>query len=220
MFGSRANPEGLIINPMIEWLMIAVAFLCGSLPFSVWLGKAFLKRDVRAFGDGNPGSANVYKAGSKGLAVLVLLLDVTKAAMPVGLSYVNLGIRGAPMVLIAVAPLVGHAFSPFLRFRGGKALAVALGMWIGLTLWKASLPALVGVGLGMLLFTSVGWAVMVALLTILAALLLWMPAPIFLAAWALHALLLAWTHRADLRHAPRLRRWMNSKDVHTRGRAA
>lgn len=200
--------------------MIALAFVCGSLPFSVWLGKVFLQRDVRAFGDGNPGSANVYKAGSKGLAALVLLLDVTKAAVPVGLSYVNLDIRGAPMVLIAIAPLVGHAFSPFLRFRGGKALAVALGMWIGLTLWKASLPALVGVGVGMLLFTSVGWAVMVAQVCILAALLLWMPSPILLAAWALQAVLLAWTHRADLRHAPRLRRGSTSKGIHTRGRAA
>lgn len=216
----RANLTGAYNYDMVEWIMIALAFLCGSLPFSVWLGKVFLKRDVRAFGDGNPGSANVYKAGSKGLALLVLLLDVTKAAVPVGLSYVNLGIRGAPMVLIAVAPLVGHAFSPFLRFRGGKALAVALGMWIGLTLWKASLPAVLGVGLGMLLFTSVGWAVMVAQVFILAALLLWMPSPIFLAAWALQAMLLAWTHRADLRHAPRLRRWTNSKGVHSRGRAA
>lgn len=205
---------------MIEWMMIALAFLSGSLPFSVWLGKRFLKRDVRAVGDGNPGSANVYRAGSKLLAVLVLLLDVSKAALPVGYSYVNLGIRGVPMVLIAVAPLLGHAFSPFLRFRGGKALAVALGMWIGLTLWKASLPALAGVGLGMVLFTSVGWAVVVAQAFILAALLLWMPAPIFLAAWALQALLLMWTHRADLRRAPRLRSWITRNGFHTGDRAA
>lgn len=200
--------------------MIALAFLCGSLPFSVWLSRLFLRRDVRAIGDGNPGSANVYKAGGKTLALLVLLLDVAKAAAPVGLSYVNLGIRGAPMVLIAVAPLVGHAFSPFLRFRGGKALATALGMWIGLTLWKASLPALVGVGLGMALFTTVGWAVMVAQVCILAALLLWMPSPILLAAWALQAVLLAWTHRTDLRRAPRLRSWITGKGYHAGGRAA
>lgn len=193
---------------MLEWIAYALgSFVLGSLPFSVWLGKRVLGRDVRQVGDGNPGSANVLRAGSRGLALLVLLLDVAKAAAPVGYAYVNLGIRGAPMLLIAIAPLAGHAFSPFLRFRGGKALATALGMWIGLTLWKASIPALLGVIAGIVLFTPPGWAVLLALLVILATLLLWLPDPLLLGAWALQTLLLIWTHRADLRRQPRLRRW-------------
>jgi glycerol-3-phosphate acyltransferase PlsY len=199
--------------------MLVFAFVSGSLPFSVWLGKLFLGLDVRRFGDGNPGSANVVRAGSKPLAVLILVLDVCKAAVPVGLSYVNLDIRGLPMLLIAVAPILGHAFSPFLRFRGGKALATALGVWIGLTLWKASLPAVLGVALGIGLFTSAGWAVMFALACILLALLAWMPSPLLLGVWLLQTLILAWTHRADLRRAPRVRAWLAKRLRHARGRA-
>ena len=110
---------------MLTLAFILIAFLCGSLPFSVWLGKGVLGVDVRRFGDGNPGSANVFRAGSRGVALAALLLDVSKAAAPVGLVYFNLGLRGAPMVLISLAPILGHAFSPFLHFKGGKALAGA-----------------------------------------------------------------------------------------------
>ena len=60
----------------------------------------------------------------------VLLLDVSKAAAPVGIAYFNLGMRGAAMFLIAIAPILGHAFSPFLGFRGGKALPASFGVWI------------------------------------------------------------------------------------------
>lgn len=204
---------------MLWVVMLVFAFVSGSLPFSVWLGKLFLGLDVRRFGDGNPGSANVVRAGSKLLALLILLLDISKAAAPVGLAYVNFGIRGLPMLLIAIAPILGHAFSPFLGFRGGKALATALGVWIGLTLWKVSLPAVLGVALGIGLFTSAGWAVMFALACILLALLAWMPAPLLLGVWLLQTLILAWTHRADLRRAPRLRAWLAKRLLHARGRA-
>ncbi len=205
---------------MGEWIAYALGtFLLGSLPFSVWLGRRVLGRDVRQVGDGNPGSANVLRAGSKGLALLVLLLDVAKAAGPVGYAYVNLGIRGAPMLLIAIAPVVGHAFSPFLRFHGGKALATALGMWIGLTLWKASIPALLGVIIGIALLTPPGWAVLFALLVIVATLLVWLPDPLLLGAWALQTLLLIWTHRADLRRQPRLRHWKATERQQERRKA-
>jgi glycerol-3-phosphate acyltransferase PlsY len=76
------------------------------------------------------------------------MLDISKAAIPVGLSYYNLGIRGIPMYLIAIAPILGHVFSPFLQFHGGKAIAASLGVWIGLTIWKASLVGVVGTILG------------------------------------------------------------------------
>ncbi len=118
---------------MLQVIFILIAFLCGSLPFSIWLGKAMMGLDVRHFGDGNPGAANVYRAGNKLAGLLTLMLDISKAAIPVGLAYHNLGIRGVSMYFIAIAPILGHVFSPFLGFRGGKGLSVALGIWIGLT---------------------------------------------------------------------------------------
>jgi glycerol-3-phosphate acyltransferase PlsY len=187
---------------------ILIAFLCGSLPFSVWAGRLFRGLDVRSFGDGNPGATNVFRAGSELVGLVALLLDISKAAAPVGIAYFNLGIRGAPMFLIAISPILGHAFSPFLGFRGGKALSTALGVWIGLTIWKASLPGVIAALAGLALFTRPGWAVMLGLSGILVALLLWMPDPLFLVVLAAEGLLLAWTHRGDLGQWPRLRPWL------------
>src|SRR5512140_2586315 len=183
---------------MVSTAVIPLAFLCGSLPFSVWLGKILLGLDVRKFGDGNPGAANAFRTGNKLVGLLVLLLDISKAAAPVGWAYFNLDIRGIPMLLVAVAPILGHVFSPFLGFRGGKALATALGVWIGLTIWKLSLPAVIGVLIGITLFSPPGWSVMLALVAILAALLFWLPDPLFLAVWFSELFILAWTQRLDL----------------------
>jgi acyl phosphate:glycerol-3-phosphate acyltransferase len=192
---------------MTSLAFLLFAFLCGSIPFSVWLGKLFLRQDVRQYGDGNPGATNVFRAGSKTVGALALMLDVAKGALPVGLAYHTFGIRGLPMVLIAIAPTLGHAFSPFLGFRGGKAVATVLGVWIGLTIWKASLAGVIGVVVGIVLWTIPGWAVMLGLAAILATLLIWLPDPLFLVVWVGETLILVWTHRADLRQRPRLRPW-------------
>lgn len=193
----------------MTWIaFVLIAFLCGSLPFSVWLGKLFLGLDVRRFGDGNPGATNVFRSGSKIVGLLTLILDITKAATPVGLAYHNLGMRGIPMFLIAIAPVLGHVFSPFLRFQGGKAVAVSLGVWIGLTIWKASLAGVIGVSIGIALTTTAGWAVMLGLIGILVALLIWMPDPLFLMVWVGVTLILMWTHRDDLSHPPHWRPWL------------
>ena len=193
---------------MLSVAMILFAFVSGSFPFSAWLGNLLLGVDVRQYGDGNPGAANVFNSGSKGVGLLALILDISKAAAPVGIAYYNLGIRGIPMYLIAIAPILGHVFSPFLRFHGGKAIAASLGVWIGLTIWKASLPGVIAVLIGIALFTSPGWAVMLALGVILIALLLWMPDLLLLLVLAGETLILAWTHRADLRQGLHLRPWL------------
>ncbi len=188
--------------------LIFFAFLCGSLPFSVWVGKIFLHTDARQFGDGNPGATNVFKAGNNLAGVMALVLDISKAAAPVGFAYHNLNIRGGTMFLIGIAPILGHAFSPFLGFKGGKALATVLGMWIGLTIWKVSLPASIAAFIGITLFTAPGWAVMFAMGAILTVLLIWLPEPLFISLWAAVTIILIWTHRADLRHPPHLRPWL------------
>jgi glycerol-3-phosphate acyltransferase PlsY len=201
---------------MVQVIFIFIAFLCGSLPFSVWLVKIFLGLDVRHVGDGNPGAANAFKTGNKLVGLLALLLDVSKAAVPVGLAYFNLGFRGVPMFLIAMAPILGHVFSPFLGFRGGKAISTALGVWIGLTLWKASLAGVIAVVIGIVLFTSPGWAVMLALGGILMALLLWMPDPLLLFVLAGEIIILAWTMRTDLNQRPRIRPWLAQRFIRTK----
>ncbi|MFZ0534077.1 MAG: glycerol-3-phosphate acyltransferase [Anaerolineales bacterium] len=198
---------------MISLAMVFIAFTFGSFPFSVWLGKLLLGVDVRQYGDGNPGAANVFLTGNKLVGVVSLILDVSKAAAPVGFAYFNMGIRGTVMALIAIAPILGHVFSPFLHFRGGKALAVALGVWIGLTIWKASLVGVIGTVVGIALMTSSGWAVMLGLAMILITLLLWIPDPLLLMVWVSEMLILAWTHRYDLRQRPELRSWLTRRFI-------
>lgn len=185
------------------WLFLA--FLSGAVPFSLLVGYKALRVDIRAFGDKNPGSSNVWRAGGRGWAVVALLLDFLKGAVPVGIANYVLDIDGFPLATIALAPIAGHAFSPFLGWRGGKALAVSFGTWSGLSLWLV--PSIWGVLLAiwLLLLMPEGWAVMIGLLTLLPALILLQSPATWVLVWLGMAGLLAWTHQADLRRSPRWR---------------
>lgn len=188
---------------LIIW--IAMAFASGSLPFAVWLGRLVAGRDVRGVGDGNPGAANAWRAGGWRLGVLVLLLDFLKGALPVAAAHYGARLAGLSLAAVAVAPVAGHAFSPFLRFRGGKALAVSFGALAGLTL--GHLPIVLGLFM-VVFYTTLrtdGWAVMFSLAGLLAHLLLSFPEPAFVAAGVGIAAVLALKHAPALRQRPQLR---------------
>lgn len=197
--------------PVLAWVI--TAFLSGSLPFSVWVGQLALRKDIRRYGDGNPGATNVLRSGSRGWAVFAVLLDSLKGAIPVGLAYFWAGLTGWPLVAVALAPVMGHAFSPLLRFRGGKAVAVTFGIWAGLTLWEG--PTVLGLALGLWFALVVvgGWAMLLALFSLLAYLVLARPEPDLLVVWAGNTLILAWKHRADLAQLPQLRSWLKKKEL-------
>lgn len=196
-------------------LWVAVAFVAGALPFSVWIGQITLGRDIRAYGDSNPGATNVLRAGGRGAALIALLLDFVKGALPVGVAYLSAGLNGWALVVTAVMPVLGHAFSPFLHFRGGKAVAVTGGIWCGLTAWEGPTVGGVLLGVGVFLFGANGWAVLFGMSGML--LYFWgvppmaanhFPRPEFsllLTVWLLNMTILVWKHREDLRRAPHLR---------------
>ena len=192
------------------WAPIAfaalVAFLSGSLPFALWVGRLWLGRDVRAVGDGNPGATNAYRAGGPALGVVVLMLDVTKGVLPIVLAKDALDISGVSLALVAAMPVAGAAFSPFLGFRGGKALAVLLGSWIGLTLWTIPLVAVVAIVFAVWLVEPDGWAVAIALAAMLVGVLLWVPERALVLTLLVQAAIILWKHRAQLAQAPRRRR--------------
>jgi glycerol-3-phosphate acyltransferase PlsY len=189
-------------------LWTALGFLLGAMPFSLWLGRLALHTDVRRYGDGNPGATNAWRAGGWRVGVPVLLLDYLKGAVPVGMAHFTYGISGWALVPVALAPVLGHAFSPFLRFRGGKAVAATFGAWTGLTLGEV--PMLLGLLLGFFLAvqTADAWSVMLGMAGILVHLLLRHSPPFILAIWAGNVLLLVWKHRHDLRQPIRLRPWI------------
>jgi acyl phosphate:glycerol-3-phosphate acyltransferase len=183
-----------------------LGYLCGSLPFSVWLGRLFLGADVRQFGaDGNPGAANAWRAGKGKLGIPVLLLDFLKAALPIGYAHFILNISGWPLLPIALAPAIGHAYSIFLGFRGGKALVVTFAIWTVVAFYQG--PFILGALFVLFYLTVAGdaWAVMFAMTCFLVYLLLAHSALPVLAIWAGNTALLAWRHRQDLRQPLRLR---------------
>ena len=190
---------------MIGLLWVLFAFLCGSLPLSVWLGRLALGVDITQYGDGNPGAANVWRAGGGRWGMLAGLLDFFKGAIPVGLANYAAGVDGGLLAAVAIAPILGHALSPFMGFRGGKALAVTFGIWTGLSLFVVPIVMGLFFGVYLWLLKPEGWAVMAGVFCLLAALLILFPDPVWLGVWAGMTLILAWTHKKDLRQKPRLR---------------
>ena len=117
-------------------LLLVLAYLSGAIPWSVWLGRAFYRADVRAVADGNPGATNAYRIGGWRLGAAVALHDFFKAFIPVGIARWALDLPAEQLFFVALMPTVGHAFSIFLRFRGGRALTTMFGAWSGLTLYE------------------------------------------------------------------------------------
>ncbi len=134
---------------------IAAGFVSGSLPFSYWIGKLFLHKDIREFGDHAPGATNVARAGGKALYIIAILLDAFKGTIPVWLAQAVSDVQGWTLAAVAVAPVLGHAFTPFLRFRGGMAVATVFGVWLGLLGWLG--PVILGVCVGIMFVIQKNW---------------------------------------------------------------
>jgi glycerol-3-phosphate acyltransferase PlsY len=122
--------------------LVVVGYLLGSIPSGLLVARAFTGKDVRDVGSGNIGAANVSRVGGYRLAAFVLALDALKGAIPVligravGLSYAELG-------GIAGAAVLGHDFSIFLKFKGGKGVATSLGVVLALAPVAGVLAALI-----------------------------------------------------------------------------
>lgn len=192
---------------MIKLLWIGLSFVAGALPLSVWIGR-MAGHDIRQYGDGNPGATNVLRAAGWSWYIVALMADICKAAVPVGLAYVTFGWRDWAIIPIALAPSLGHAFSPFLNWRGGKALATMLGAWIGLTIWVVPAVALSALLVFVGLIKGEIWALLLTFITTAAFIIFFYPATlIFWLIIALQILLVIWTHRLGLAIRPQWRLW-------------
>lgn len=187
-------------------LFTIAGFFSGSLMFSAWIARYALRRDLRGVGDGNPGATNVLKAGGIAWGGLAMLLDICKGAIPVGLARYVVGITGWELLPIALAPILGHAFSPWLGFNGGKAMAVTLGVWIGLTLWELPAVGLTALVIAYLITDNSGWATFAMFTVTGVALLVLRGDPVLITIFILNAALVLYKYRADLRRRPTLRR--------------
>ncbi len=144
-------------------LLAMAAFLLGSFPFSLWIGYLFLKKDVRNYGDGNPGATNVFRAGGRFTGILAVLLDVCKGIPFVYLAHAIFRFPATAVAVIAISTIAGHSFSPLLRFKGGKSVAITFGALIGLLPYSIMIiPFTAFMCLGAFFITDDAWAIMVA----------------------------------------------------------
>jgi glycerol-3-phosphate acyltransferase PlsY len=189
---------------LIFWTLIG--FLLGSIPFSLLIGRMIAKKDIRTVGDGNPGGTNAIKAGGLKAGIPAILLDISKGFLPVFLAQ-KYGLMGWSLIPVGLAPILGHAFSPFLRFRGGKALGPTGGVWLGLVgLWAFPIYAALALPATMIQSED-AWSANAGMLSLLGYAVLF-GEPWLVAFTVLNAFLIAWTHRRSLAHPPQLRSWV------------
>jgi glycerol-3-phosphate acyltransferase PlsY len=169
--------------------------------FSYWLGR-LCSKDIRQFGDGNPGAANAFKACGWKIGLSAMLLDFSKGFIPVFIVYYNLKIQDYRIVPIVTALILGHAFSVFLKFNGGKGIAITFGIWGGLTLWR--IPLLLGLNLVLFKFIigikndayNIIWGLLGVLIFLLSRF-----NALFLAIWVLNFSLIVLKHRKELKRS-------------------
>lgn len=119
-------------------IFAVLAYLIGSISFAVVMSRAFGLSDPRTYGSKNPGATNVLRSGNKKAAIATLIGDGFKGwlavwlAIKIGPQY---GIDDSGIALVAIAVFLGHLWPVFFRFEGGKGVATALGVLLGLNVW-------------------------------------------------------------------------------------
>ena len=190
-------------------------YLLGAIPFAYLLGKIVVKQDIRAVGDGNPGGTNTWKAGGWKIGLAAILLEIFKGFLPVALAR-HYGVSEGALIPISLSPILGHATMPFLRFRGGKALGVTGGVWVGLL----GVPAF-AVYFGTLTLLAIlrenAWAAVFGV----SLFLIWtffLDDALWMTSFAvLNLLVILWTHRRELKTQPHLRPWLTNLFVRKGG---
>ena len=178
-------------------LLVLMGYAIGSIPFAILASRLFRLPDPRSYGSGNPGATNVLRSGNKAAALFTLAGDAAKGWFAVWLVH-RLGADVTVAALAGLAAFLGHVYSLFLRFRGGKGVATALGVLAGLQ--PALALAVAGIWLVVAFVTRYS---SLAALTAAAgapflALLLDLPREVILVIAAMSAVLF-WRHRRNIR---------------------
>ena len=183
-------------------ILIVAAYLLGSVSFAVLMSRVFGLADPRSYGSGNPGATNVLRSGKKAAAVLTLLGDAAK-----GWVAVFAAIKLAPhdgqgllmVALVSLAVFLGHVFPVFLKFKGGKGVATALGVSLALSGWMG-LAVLATWLVVAVLFRYSSLAALVAAIgaPIYAMVLHLRPELVF--AVAIMSMLLIWRHKTNIQN--------------------
>ena len=186
-------------------LAVLLAYLCGSLSFAVIVSRLLGLNDPRTYGSKNPGATNVLRSGNKAAAIVTLLLDAVKGWLPVWLALrfgPGFGLGDNTVALVGLAAFLGHLYPLFFGFNGGKGVATAAGVLVGIEPWLGLAVALTWLLVALVTRYSSLAALLAALaapaLYLLASGSLWtMNAPAMMAISAMTVLLL-YRHRENI----------------------
>ncbi len=201
-----------MMNLPIVLCLFIFSFFCGAIPTGYLLVKALKHQDIRTIGSGNIGSTNVGRAAGKGASLITQVIDILKGLIPVALALILSGhfdfgaSRNMLISAIALVSILGHDFSPFLKFRGGKGVNTTIGAFLLL----APIPVLTGIGLyyALRFITSIVSIRSLALGFAIAVMagILELPPPVILASW-LAAILIV------VRHVDNIRRLIRNSEL-------
>ena len=169
-------------------------YLIGGLPFGLWVGRAFGVGDVRAQGSGNIGAANLARSGGWRPGLLTLLLDAAKGFVPAAIAFELLG--GNSMAYAGLGAFLGHCFSPYLGFQGGKGIATAFGVFLA---WDP-INALICLGVWLIVAAISRRASVASLATIAAAVAAFFFRDVYGVLWALPIMgaVAVWRHSGNI----------------------
>jgi acyl phosphate:glycerol-3-phosphate acyltransferase len=176
------------------------AYLVGSLSFAVIVSRLMGLNDPRTYGSGNPGATNVLRSGNKSAAVLTLLLDALKGFVPVFLVSqfgARFGLGEGTIAMVGLAAFLGHLWPVFFKFAGGKGVATAAGVLLGLNPWLGLATLATWVIVVVFFRYSSLAAIVSAVFAPFYQLLIWGGGPEAIAITVM-GLLLVWRHSANI----------------------
>ena len=186
---------------LVSFAAVAAAYLVGSLSFAVIFSRLMGLADPRSYGSGNPGATNVLRSGNKPAAILTLVFDALKGYLPVWLVLAfgaRFGLGETTAAFAGLAAFLGHVWPVFFRFRGGKGVATAAGVLMGLNP-LLGLATLASFALIVVFSRYVSLASMVAaVFAPFYQLLIWGGGPVMLAIVPI-GLILVWRHEGNIR---------------------
>lgn len=193
------------MNALYPLIAVVAAYLIGSLSFAVIVSRVMGLNDPRTYGSGNPGATNVLRSGSKAAAAVTLLLDAVKGWLPVvlvkwfGPAH---GLGEATLALVALAAFLGHLYPVFFGFDGGKGVATALGVLMGVSGWLGLATLLTWVIVAVFFRYSSLAALVAAVFApvyyVLCSGIVWNAEPPVTVAIVAMAMLLVWRHRENI----------------------
>jgi glycerol-3-phosphate acyltransferase PlsY len=162
--------------------LLLLAYLIGSIPFGLWIGKMFFHKNLREYGSGNTGATNTFRVLGVKSGIIVLLLDMIKGTIATLLPLI-FHTQGINPLIFGVCAVLGHTFPIFVHFKGGKAVATSGGLLLGYNPWLFIFVIVVFLLFlfltSMVSFASLGVSVSTVILVLLSPVFHWLIVPNF-----------------------------------------